>query len=325
MRKGPWPASVTRNAGHEKLASALNVSGRYVLATTGGYIGDAPPYQGKVLSIDRASGRVAHVFNSLCSDRRRVIDPSTCPTQESAIWGRAGAVVDPVDHKVYATSSNGRFDGRTNWGDTVLELSPSIARFLRHYTPAEYQQFEDSDTDLGSTSPALLPLPGRSRRTAYLVQGGKDGKLRLLSVGHSLFGVTGKAGRRVGGQKQIVGAPGGQDVFTAIAVQHARTYTRIFVATNGGTGAFTLRKGRLAKLWSNNTPGTSPVLAGGLVYVYDPGGALNVYAPRTGRRVAHLRAPSGHWNTPIVTGDSVFLPSGNANDGATSGVLSVYR
>jgi hypothetical protein len=325
VRKGPWPASVTKNPSHEKLASALNISGRYVLATTGGYIGDAPPYQGKVLSINRSTGRVAHVFNSLCSNRRSIIDPSTCATQESAIWGRTGAVVDPVDHKVYATSSNGRFDGRTNWGDTVLELSPAIGHFLRHYTPSEYKQFEEQDTDLGSTSPALLPLPGKSRRTRYLVQGGKDGKLRLLSVKTSLFGVTGAAGRRTGGHKQIVAAPGGAQVFTAPAVAHTGSYTRLFVATNSGTSAFTLHKGKLVKLWSNGTGGTSPVLAGGLLYVYDPGGSLNVYTPRTGHRIAHLDAPSGHWNSPIVTGGSVYLPSGNANDHATSGVLSVFR
>ena len=54
---------------HEKIASALNLSRGLLLVTTGGYIGDAPPYQGHVVAIDAGSGRIAHVWNSLCSNR----------------------------------------------------------------------------------------------------------------------------------------------------------------------------------------------------------------------------------------------------------------
>ena len=66
---GGWPVTITRDPTHEKLGTALNISGRLLLATTGGYIGDAPPYQGHVVSIDRASGKIVHVWNALCSDR----------------------------------------------------------------------------------------------------------------------------------------------------------------------------------------------------------------------------------------------------------------
>ena len=92
---GGWPVTITRDPTHEKVGTALNISGDLVLATTGGYIGDAPPYQGHVVSIDRASGEIVHVWNSLCSDRHEIIDPSTCPDSDSAIWARAGAVVEP--------------------------------------------------------------------------------------------------------------------------------------------------------------------------------------------------------------------------------------
>ena len=67
------------------------------------------------------------------------------------------------------------------------------------------------------------------------------------------------------------------------------------------------------------------MLAGGLLYVYDPGGGLNVYAPATGRRVVRLPAGSGHWNSPIVAGGVVALPVGDANDHATTGQLDLYR
>ena len=94
--------------------------------------------------------------------------------------------MDPNTHKIYATSSNGPYDGATNFADSVLELSPGVGKLLRTYTPTNQRELETSDADLGSTSPALLPLPGKSTRTRFLLQGGKDAKLRLLSLSSSL-------------------------------------------------------------------------------------------------------------------------------------------
>ena len=67
------------------------------------------------------------------------------------------------------------------------------------------------------------------------------------------------------------------------------------------------------------------MIAGGLLYVYDPGGALDVYCRRGGRRLASLPAGGGHWNSPIVVGGRVILPVGNANDHATSGTLDIFH
>jgi hypothetical protein len=200
-----------------------------------------------------------------------------------------------------------------------------VGALLRHWTPPEQHHLADTDTDLGSTSPALLPDPAGGKATRYLLQGGKDQKLHMLDLNTSLFGVTGAAGAHLGGSVQDLSAPGGAGVFTAPVVLHKRGLTEVFVATGGGTGAYTLGGGRLHLAWSNSSAGTSPVLAGGLLWIYDPGGALNVYQPSSGRLVRRLTAPSGHWNSPIVAAGRVYLPSGNANDHHTSGVLSIYR
>jgi len=192
-------------------------------------------------------------------------------------------------------------------------------------SPPNQRELEATDTDLGSTSPALLPDPNGGRATAFLLQGGKDAKLHLLDIRTSLFAVTGAAGTRLGGEVQDLPVVGRTDVFTAPAVMHRRGLTEAFVATGGGTGAYRLSGGRLALVWSNSSAGTSPVLAGGLLWVYDPDGALNVYRPSDGRLIRRLPAPSGHWNSPIVAGGRVYLPSGNSNDHRASGVLSIYR
>jgi outer membrane protein assembly factor BamB len=320
IRRGGWPVSVTRDPTREKIASALNLDGRYVLVTTGGYVGDAPPYQGKVVAIDRTSGRIAHVWNSLCSTRRAVIAPSSCPASDSAIWGRGGAVVDPVTHRIYVATGNGPFDGRADWGDSTLELAPAAARLLRSYTPRNQRTLDTADADLGSASPALLPS-GSGRGTAFILQGGKDDRLRLLSLRRSLH----RAGPRLGGEVQVLPQPGGQNVFGAPAVWHRGSSTQVFVATNGGTAAYRLAGGRLVRTWSNGHGGTSPVVAGGLLYVYDPAGALYVYRPGSGAVVRRFGVPSGHWNSPIVAGGRVYLPVGDANDHRTSGQLVILR
>ncbi len=326
IRTGGWPVSVTFDATHEKIASALNISGGSLIVTTGGYIGDIPPYQGHVVTISLASGRITAVWNSLCSNRHGLIDPpKSCPASDSAIWGRAGAVIEPDTGRMLVATGNAPFNGSTYWGDSVLELSPDGSSLLHNWTPADQARLNSDDLDLGSTSPAVLP-EFQGHRLA--VQGGKAGVLDLLDLDR-LDGTTGGGGPRLGGQIQELSAPGGDQVFTAPAVWSHNGRIWVFVGDGSGTWAYTLggsgARPRLSVAWRSGNGGTSPVIAGGLLYVYDPGGSLDVYVPTTGRRLVSLPAGSGHWNSPIVVGGRVILPVGNANDHSTSGTLDIYH
>jgi outer membrane protein assembly factor BamB len=323
---GHWPARITFDPTHEKLAAALNISGRSVVAVTGGYIGDAPPYQGHVALIDRASGRVTHVFNTLCSNRHHLIDPpSSCPASDSAIWARAGAVIEPGSGRILVATGNARFNGSTDWGDSVLELSSDAGRLLHNWTPTNQAQLNNSDGDVGSTAPALLPVVGGYHLT---VQGGKDGRLHLLNLSR-LNGTAGGPGARLGGEVQSIPSPGSGEVVTAPAVWTHRGGTFVFVADDSGTAAYFLQAGRpphLRVAWQTGTGGTSPVLAGGLLYVYDQrGGRLDVYEPASGRRLGSLSAATGHWNSPIVVGGRIILPVGRYGDHSTHGTLLIYH
>lgn len=308
-----WGTAITTLPGREKIASSLNYFRGRVVATTGGYIGDAPPYQGHVAVLDAASGRLLHVWNSLCSDRQQLLNPRSCSRSGSAIWGRAGAVIDTASGDIFVATGNGRWDGRTNWGDATLELDPDATRLVGNYTPSNTEELDERDADLGSTSPVLLG-------GGLVAQGGKDGTIRLLEWS----AMRGDAPHR-GGERQVVSTPSGNDLFTAPAVLHATDATWIFAADNGGTAAWTLAGGRLHQEWRNVHGGTSPVVADGLLFVYDPGGGLRIYEAASGRQLARLECGSGHWNSPIVADGRIALPEGNANRHRTDGVLNIWR
>jgi outer membrane protein assembly factor BamB len=324
-----WARRITLDPRHEKIAAALNVSGRSVIAATGGYIGDIPPYDGHVVTIERRSGRIAHVWNTQCSSRHRLIAPSSCGTTQargdSAIWARAGAVIQPGDQRILISTGNGPFDGRFNWGNSVLVLSSDASRALRHWTPADYARLSAGDVDVGSTAPALLPRY-HDRRLA--VQGGKDGKLRLLDLDR-LNGTSGAAGRRLGGELQVVSAPGGGQVLTAPAVWPTGGRPLLYVANDSGTSAYQLVGGgrpRLRPLWQNGSAGTSPVLAGGLLYVYDEvDGALNVREPTSGALLRSLPVAPGHWNSPLVARGRIIEPTGSYHDGSATSTIAIYH
>jgi putative pyrroloquinoline-quinone-binding quinoprotein len=316
QRDGGWPVRVTLLPEREKIASALNVRGRFVYVTTGGYVGDAPPYQGHVVLITLGDGRIAAVFNTLCSDVHRLQQPASCPQSDSAIWGRAGAVVDPASGEILVATGNAPFNGRTAWGDSILALHPDASGIGHSYTPSDQADLDASDLDLGSSAPAVL------RAGPLIAQAGKDGVLRLVDLGKHGTGT-------LGGELQTLPTPGREAVFTALAVwRRPNRPTMLFLANGSGTAAYRLTgtgsAARLAPVWSNDRPGTSPVLAGGVLYVYDPGGSLAAYDPADGRRLATLPAGTGHWSSPIVADSVVVLPVGDANDHATTGEIDLY-
>ncbi len=310
-----WSTPITKLPAREKMDSPLSFFRNRVIAVTGGYIGDAPPYQGHVAILDPASGRLLQVWNSLCSDRHALIEPASCPATRSAIWGRAGAVIDADTGEIFVASGNGPWDGRTSWGDAVLELDPGAEELVGNYTPENTEQLNARDLDVGSTSPVLLG-------GGYIAQGGKDGTIRLLT--REL--IRGKDPHR-GGELQVVPTPSGGRLFTAPAVLHTSGKTWMFIADGAGTAAWTLTNGRLIDAWKNGNAGTSPVVAGGLLYVYDPAGQLRVYEPETGRQVASLECGAGHWNSPIVADGRIVLPEGppGRRGPMTPGVIDVWR
>lgn len=307
-----WTTPVTLLPSREKMDSAIKVFGNRVLAVTGGYIGDAPPYQGHVAMLDAATGNLLQVWNSLCSNQSGLIQPSACSSTRSAIWGRGGAIVDAATGNIFVATGNGPYNGTTDWGDALIELDPTATHILANYTPSDNTQLENSDLDLGSTSPVILG-------GGAVAQGGKDDLIRVLT----LSGISGVSPHS-GGEAQTVNTPSHNMLFSSPAILRQSASTWLFAADSGATAAWSFANGKLTPMWSNTNGGTSPVVAGGLLYVYNPGGALYLYDAQHGTQIARLSAGSGHWNSPIVVDGLVALPEGSANSHSDSGVLDIW-
>ncbi len=204
---GGWPELATTKPFNEKGSSALSIAatpgGTYLYASNGGYPGDAGDYQGHVTTIDLATG-AQRVFNTLCSNQtvhfaQTPGTPDCAGETQSAVWARSGVVYDSDTGRIYLSTGNGTFNAaQHDWGDSVLALNPdgtgnASGDPVDSYTPATFQHLDDADLDLGSTAPAILPTPPGCAVPHLAVQGGKDGRIRLLNL-DNLSGAPVRAG-----------------------------------------------------------------------------------------------------------------------------------
>lgn len=301
--KAVWSTAVTKLPIMEKLDSPLSFVNGKVLVSTAGYVGDQKPYQGHIVVLNAQSGAIEHVWNSLCSDRPGLLDPTSCEATQSAIWGRAGIVIDPANGNLLFTTGNGPWDGKTNWGDALVVLDANATKMMGNWTTTNNAELNSKDLDMGSTTPVLLG-------DGYYAQGGKDGTIRVVSF-DAIKGTDPHQGNEV----QIVDAPGKQQMLTAPLTVKADGKTWLIASQGrGGTTAWTFGADRkLKEEWKSTTGGTTPFYAGGLVYIYDAANGsskLNVLNASTGALVASLPAGSGHWNSVIVADNRIALPEG---------------
>ncbi|MFZ0860943.1 MAG: IPT/TIG domain-containing protein [Candidatus Sulfotelmatobacter sp.] len=129
--------------------------------------GDIGPYHGWVLGYSASTLAQMAVFNT------------TPNGSEGAIWQGGQGLVADTDN-IYFMTGNGSFDantGGTEYGDSVVKLATSMGLSVSDYfTPDNQGSLNQSDADLGSGGPILLP------GTSSIVGGGKDGILRLINT-----------------------------------------------------------------------------------------------------------------------------------------------
>jgi Putative Ig domain len=102
---------------------------------------------------------------------------------DGGIWMSGGAPAADSSGNLYVITANGVFDPTTNnYGDTLLQLSPSLTVSSNYFTPTDQLTDDESDTDFGSGGAVLIDLPANGGNPTHLIAGGgKDAALYLLN------------------------------------------------------------------------------------------------------------------------------------------------
>lgn len=161
---------------HLQRPALLLANGRVYLAF--GAHQDAPPFQGWVMAFD--------------ADTLRRTDPVFCTTlhgQMGGIWQAGNGPAADKDGNLYVMTGNGSFNpAAKQFGSTLLKLSGDLTP-TGWFAPANVNDLNTLDVDLGSAGPMLLP------DTDQILGGGKQGKLYVMSQSNP-------GGPAPGGQQQ---------------------------------------------------------------------------------------------------------------------------
>ncbi len=328
---GGWPELTTLKDYDEKGSSALSIATSsggtsYLYVAHAGYPGDQGNYQGHITAINLADG-TQKVFNTLCSDQAlhfvdsRVSTGVDCyPDTTAAIWARPGIVYDPYHDRILMTTGNGTFEPASfMWGDTVFSLNPdgtgSGGSPLDSYTPENYQHLQDTDLDLGSTAPAILP-PANGKYPHLVVQGGKDGMLRMINL-DLMSGQNGVG--NIGGEVFSMPVPMGGQIHTqpAVWVNPADHSIWIFISNTSGSAGLQLTINQagdpsLSLKWTGPW-GSSPMVANGVVYLAHHNlisalDAINGTLLWSDSRIGQI-----HWESPIVVQGVLYITDQSGN------------
>ena len=92
----------------------------------------------------------------------------------AGIWMSGGAPSADNNGNLYVITSNGDYDGNTEFGDTFLKLSPDL-NIVDWMTPADQANLSASNLDLGSGGAAVLADLSSGPARHLLIGGGKSG------------------------------------------------------------------------------------------------------------------------------------------------------
>jgi len=329
---GGWPQVTTLKGFDEKGSSALSFATSqrhtYLYMTHGGYPGDAGDYQGHVTAIDLATG-AQKVFNTMCSNQAVHLahtgTPPSCASHQSAMWARPGVIYHAPTDRILIGTGNGQYTGNTggfNWSESLLALTPDGAgaagKPIDAYTPINFQNLDNTDLDLGSTAPAILPVPPNAAVPHLAVMAGKDQKIRLLDLADlSGAGGAGNTGGEIG---PVVNLPQGGVVLSqpAVWVNPADGSTWFFIANGPGISAHKIVYDNagipsISFQWQRAQGGTSPIVAANVLY-YASGSNVRAMDPVTANPLWTSPSFGGtHWQSAVIANGVVYIADQSAH------------
>jgi autotransporter-associated beta strand protein len=262
-------SNVTFSAVQHMQRPALTLAGGILYAAYGSH-DDTDPYHGWVIGFNATNLVLLtnYVFNTTPN---ATIAAFGANAGEGSLWmGGNGLSVD-ANTNIYFETGNGSFSANTNGGDyadSFLKLSTTNNKLAvaDYFTPYNQLSLQNSDADLGSGGPLLLPDSVGSVAHPHLIVGaGKQGKIYLLdrdNMGHynGTDGINGTDSQIV---ESLPGAIGG--VWNSPAYFNNRIYyhgngdvLKAFLITNG----FIVATPDSQSATSFGFPGATPTISG---------------------------------------------------------------
>ncbi|HTW39685.1 MAG TPA: PQQ-binding-like beta-propeller repeat protein [Thermoplasmata archaeon] len=260
----------------EQQRGALAIANGYVYVPFGGLFGDCGQYHGWVVGapLNGSADLISYMVPT---------------TREAAIWGVAGEAVSP-NGSLYVATGNGASNSVYDFGDSVIELSPTLHE-IDSFAPANWVELNEHDQDLGSVAPTLLP-------NGDVFQIGKEGVGYLLDGDH-LGGINGQLGE----EPICAGAYGGT----------AQVGLSVFVPCTNGLFDVAIGPTNVSVTWSSpNFDAGTPVVTGDIVW------AVNISSSvLMGFSVAHGTpmyafplAGDDHFISPTAAPGRLFVAGG---------------
>ena len=260
--------------------SALSLGNGRVYVMYGGLAGDCGDYHGWVVGVN-ADGSGGMVSYEVPTER------------EAGIWAPSGAALDSSGN-LFVTSGNGASLTAFDFSNAVIELSPTLQE-LAYFTPSNWVQLNQGDTDLGSVGPMLLG-------EGEVFQVGKEGVGYLLNASH----LGGVGGQKFSGQ-----------VCSSAFGGTASAGNLVFVSCTDGLVALNTTSAAFSVLWQGpDYPAGPPIVTGSVVWTMDTSnGWLHGYQVDTGAPVfstqtggvTRFTTPSaGEGRVIVAAGSEVF-------------------
>jgi outer membrane protein assembly factor BamB len=274
---------------------ALALDGNEVLIGYGGNSGDCETYWGWLVGAPESGVGPLTVYQA----------DSAPGHDEGAIWGAGNAPAVDAGGDIYAATGNGNSGSEFDFGDSVVKLGPSLGAPLDWWAPADWQELDETDADLGSSDPILLP-------DGLLFQIGKQGVGVLLRTG-----ALGHTGAPPVAEVSVCGGSWGGGIYVPAGADGGT----IYVTCSGGLRAVSVSGlGGAPQLTSSpawKVPGGAvgpPIFAGGLVwvasYTNEPGVLFGLDPTSGAVRFQENLGSFMHFSTPSAGGGRLFVANG---------------
>lgn len=288
------PAAVTASGFDARLQSqrpALGLSKGNIYLCFGSHE-DIGPYHGWMMAYSASTLKQVAVFNT------------TPGGNDGAVWQSGQGPSFDADGNVYVITGNGDWNGTSRFGSSFIKLSANL-RLLDYFTPADYQNENARDNDLGASGALLLPGSGGYPSTQYVIGGGKIGRLFVLDKND--------LGQHTSNDS---GAHQNWQVVQTSACSHHLHSSAIYWNSSS--------KGQLIYLWGENDVGKA-FKFNGSTFGTSPAMATSVKSPQIGCGMpgGFLSISASGGSNGILWANCVF--SGDALHNIVPGVLRAFN